>query len=187
MSNQLQNGIDTGRREEDSVPERIAVDVDEVFERLYDRIRCLASRVRWSGTNPTLNPTALAHEAYLKLRRDPPDLASKSYEEVIGIFANAMHQVLLDAARRKSARKRVPVNLPESIELPVEDALTIAEALEKLESENPRQVQVVRCRFLLGMTAAETAAALHIGARTVEREWQEARAGLSRKLEPAKE
>jgi DNA-directed RNA polymerase specialized sigma24 family protein len=79
------------------------------------------------------------------------------------------------------------VNLPESIELPVEDALTIAEALEKLESENPRQVQVVRCRFLLGMTAAETAAALHIGARTVEREWQEARAGLSRKLEPAKE
>jgi hypothetical protein len=86
MSNQLQNGIDTGRREEDSVPERIAVDVDEVFERLYDRIRCLASRVRWSGTNPTLNPTALAHEAYLKLRRDPPDLASKSYEEVIGIL-----------------------------------------------------------------------------------------------------
>lgn len=187
MSYQLQNAIDAGRHEADAVSERIAVDVDEVFERLYDRIRSLASRVRWSGTNPTLNPTALAHEAYLKLRKDPPDLALKSYEEVIGIFANAMHQVLWDAVRRKSARKRVPVNLPESIGLPVEDALTIAEALEKLENENPRQVQVIRCRFLLGMTAAETAAALHIGTRTVEREWQEAKAALSRRIEPAKE
>jgi DNA-directed RNA polymerase specialized sigma24 family protein len=65
--------------------------------------------------------------------------------------------------------------------------LTIAIALERLERENPRQIQVVRCRFLLGMTAAETAAALRIGTRTVEREWQEARARLSCKLDPVRE
>lgn len=58
--------------------------LDELFTRLYDKIRRLAARVRWSGTNPTLRPTALAHEAYLKLRKDPPDLTARSYDEVNG-------------------------------------------------------------------------------------------------------
>jgi len=161
--------------------------LDEVFTRLYDKIRILASRTRWSGSNPTLNPTALAHEAYLKLRKDPPEFGAKSRGQVIGIFANAMHQILIDAARRKSAQKRVALEAPERTDLPMEDVLTIAATLEKLGVENPRQAQIVRCRFLLGMTTDETAAALSLGKRTVEREWQEAKTQLSKELSPGTE
>ncbi len=155
------------------------VALDEVFTRLYDRIRSLALRVRWNGTNPTLNPTALVHEAYVKLRKDPPEFAAKSYEEVIAILASAMHQILIDATRRKQAQKRVAVDLPKNEELPIEDVITVAETLDRLETANPKQAQIVRCRFLLGMTTEETAAALRLSKRTVEREWQEAKAHLA--------
>lgn len=161
--------------------------LDELFTRLYNKIRTVAARVRWNGTNPTLNPTALAHEAYLKLQKNPPELTAKSYDEVIGIFAHAMQQILIDAARRKSAHKRAVLDAPEKSELPVEDALAVASALEKLEREHPRQVQVVRCRFLLGMTADEAAAALGLSKRTVEREWQDAKANLSKGISPGEE
>jgi RNA polymerase sigma factor (TIGR02999 family) len=161
--------------------------LDELFTRLYNKIRILATRIRWNGTNPTLNPTALAHEAYIKLRKDPPELAAKSYDDVIGIFANAMHQILIDAARRKSAQKRIALDPPETKELPIEDAITVLAALERLEGNNPRQAQIVKCRFLLGMTFDETAAALGLSKRTVEREWQEAKAYLTREIDPRKE
>lgn len=157
-------------------------DLDALFSRLYEKIRRLASRIRWSGTNPTLNPTALVHEAYLKLMKDPPDLASKSYEEVIAVFAHAMRQILIDAARRKGAQKRAPAGLPDKADLPVEDALTLDIVLEKLERENALQARIVQCRFLLGMTVDETAAALGISKTTVEREWRDAKASLSHKI-----
>jgi RNA polymerase sigma factor (TIGR02999 family) len=161
--------------------------LDELFTRLYDRIRRLAARVRWSGTNPTLSPTALAHEAYLKLRKDPPDLGARSYDDVIAIFANAMHQILIDAARRKGAQKRVIASPPDNPDLPIEDALTIAAAIEGLERENPAQARIVQCRFLLGMTVDETAAALGFSKRSVEREWHEARLRLTSKIDPGQE
>jgi RNA polymerase sigma factor (TIGR02999 family) len=161
--------------------------LDELFERLYQRIHRLAVRVRWNGANPTLNPTALVHEAYMKLRKSPPDLAAKSYDEVIAIFANAMHQILADAARRKGAQKRMAVSLPDRPDLPIEDAMTVVTALDELQRENPRQAHIVRCRLLLGMTADETAAVAHLSKRTVEREWQSARECLAGKIHPAKE
>jgi RNA polymerase sigma factor (TIGR02999 family) len=170
-----------------NLPAEQEVALDELFIQLYNKIRILAARVRWNGTNPTLNPTALAHEAYIKLRKDPPELASKSYDQVIVIFANAMHQILIDAARRKNAQKRMALDAPEKTELPIEDAITVAAALEELESENRRQAQILRCRFLLGMTADETAAALQLGKRTVEREWQDAKAQLASRIGPGKE
>jgi RNA polymerase sigma-70 factor, ECF subfamily len=169
------------------LPAEQEVALDELFTRLYEKIRILAARVRWNGTNPTLNPTALAHEAYIKLRKDPPELAAKSYDEVIVIFANAMHQILIDAARRKNAQKRRALDAPEKTELPIEDAITVAAALEELERENRRQAQIIRCRFLLGMTADETAAALRLGKRTVEREWQDAKAQLAGRIGPDRE
>src|ERR1700722_15848522 len=82
--------------------------LDDLFTRKYKEIRHLASRLQWKGGNPTLGPTALAHEVYEKLLKDPPDLESKSWNEVIAVFANAMRQILVDAARRKKARKRDP-------------------------------------------------------------------------------
>lgn len=161
--------------------------LDEVFGRLYEKIRRLASRVRWSSGNPTLNATALAHEAYLKLRKAPPNLEAKSYDEVIRIFAAAMQQILIDAARRKNASKRLVVASPETTKLPIEDVITVAAALEELAHENPLQTQIVQCRFLLGMTADETASALRLSKRTVEREWHDAKQRLGAKLAPGTE
>jgi RNA polymerase sigma factor (TIGR02999 family) len=157
--------------------------LDECFERLYEKIRALASRLGWPATNPTLTATALAHEAYLKLRKNPPDLANKSYEEVIAVFANAMRQILVDATRRKKAAKRQP-DLPDRAnDLPIEEALTAALAFEELGRAAPRQARIAEARFLLGMTSRETAVALGLSLRTVEREWQEAREYLAGKLE----
>jgi RNA polymerase sigma factor (TIGR02999 family) len=183
MSNPLQ--ICTGDQVGQTAEDRRAL--DERFSELYDKIRLLASRVRWPGTNPTLTPTALAHEAYMKLLKEPPDLSSKSYDEVIAIFANTMRQILIDGARRKNAQKRVPVNSPERMDLPAEEAITLDIALGELERENPVQARIVQCRFLLGMTVDETAAALAISKRTVEREWQEAKAHLGQKIHPGRE
>lgn len=181
------------QRASDSDPDEISsiagdtLALDELFTRLYERIRRLAARVRWNGTNPTLNPTALAHEAYLKLRKDPPDFVAKSYDETIAVFANAMRQILTDAVRRKGAQKRVLEKLPGRNDLPIEEALTITAALERLECENPTQARVVQCRFLLGMTVDETSAALRVPKRTVEREWQHAKVRLTSMLDPTRE
>lgn len=152
--------------------------LDELFSQLYNKIRALASRVRWNGSNPTLNSTALAHEAYLKLLKDPPDLASRSYEEVAAVFANAMRQILIDGARRKNAQKRVAIDSPERKGLPAEDAIALDNALDELKRKNPLGARVADCRFLLGMTVEETAAALGLSKRTVEREWQQAKVRL---------
>ena len=106
---------------------------------------------------------------------------------VAHIKGKRSHQILIDAARRKNAQKRVILDVPGRTELPIEDAITIADTLEKLERDNPRQAQIIRCRFLLGMTADETAAALRLGKRTVEREWQDAKAFFNKQICPDKE
>ncbi|MGD1070796.1 MAG: sigma-70 family RNA polymerase sigma factor [Bryobacteraceae bacterium] len=160
-------------------------DLDELFTGLYNKIRHLAARVRWNGANPTLNPTALANEAYLKLCKDSTDFSSRSYEEVIAIFANAMRHILIDAARRKNAQKRGVLSPPAATPVPVEDALTLQDLLEDLKHENPRQCQIIDCRFYLGMTVEETAAALGLSKTMVEREWREAKARLTNKAQAA--
>ena len=156
-----------------------AAELDELFARLYGKLKKLASRVRWQGSNPTLSPTALVHEAYLKLRKTPADLASHSNEEVIGIFAHVMRQILVDATLRKRAQKRAPADTPGSAPVPVEVVFTIQEVVERLRKRNPRQGAIVDCRFYLGMTVAETAQALDISQTSVEREWREAKVMLN--------
>lgn len=158
--------------------------LDQRFTELYRVIRRLAARVRWNGSNPTLNPTALAHEAYLKLCNNPPDLSTKSYDEVIAIFASAMLQILRDAARRKNAKKREVKEMPGSPNVPIDQALMVAEALDSLHHENPLQARVAQCRFLFGMTTGETAGALNISTRKVERIWQDARVQLAAQFKP---
>jgi len=158
--------------------------LDEVFCNRYNRIRALAAQVRWNGSNPTLNPTALAHEAYLRLLKHPPDVAAKSYDEVINLLANAMRQILADAARRKKSQKRTAVPLPDRHELPVEEALTISLAIDQLSASEPRKMQIARCLCVLGMTREETARALGLSLRTLDREWQSAKSILSESVQP---
>jgi len=83
--------------------------------------------------------------------------------------------------------KRLAVVRAEDATLPIEDAMTLNEAMEYLEKENPGQARIVECRYLLGMTVDETAAVLGQSRTTVEREWREAKVLLSHRIHPARE
>jgi RNA polymerase sigma factor (TIGR02999 family) len=153
---------------------------------LYTELRGLA-RARMAATPPgnTLQPTALVHEAYLRLvGKDDPALG-KNRAHFFAAAAQAMRDILVEQARRKSRqkrggdRKRVDlggVDLADvPLESPVEDILALDEALRKLEQDEPRLVEVVKLRFFAGLTMKETAAALEISVPTVERDWRFAR------------
>ncbi len=172
----------TGEPQPASCPHPNMSALDECFTRLCDNIRHLALRLRWASTNPTLTSAAQAYEAYLKLRRDPPNRSGKTHEETISIFADAMRQILVDATRRKKAHKRDPEVLLKSADLPIEDALSVALAVEELSQKTPQQGRIAEARFLLGMTTLETGLALGLSQGTVEREWKEAKACLTDKL-----
>lgn len=156
--------------------------LDELFIRLYDKLRDVARRVRWQSTNPTLNATALVNEAYIKLSKRSSGLEAGAYEESIAIFARIMREILIDASRRKKCQKRAAVEVPAGHILPIEDALSVAELVADLRTGNSRQGQIVDCRFYLGLTLAETASVLGISASTVEREWAHAKEYLEKRL-----
>jgi RNA polymerase sigma factor (TIGR02999 family) len=165
-----------------------------VFPLIYGELRRLArgylSRER---ANHTLQPTALVHEAWLRLRNDRAaggQLQGKTHGLALG--AQAMRRLLIDYGRQRGRQKRgaraVHVELdtmfdagPET-ELALDDLLAIDEALSKLEEVDPRAAQVVTLRFLAGLSSPEVAEHLGISLRTVEAEWTHARAWLKRYL-----
>jgi RNA polymerase sigma factor (TIGR02999 family) len=178
-----------------SLEERLALDA--LVERLYVRLKPLAARLRWQGSNPTLNPTSLVHEAYLKLM-NTKGLAAKPHEEVIGLFAHVMRQILVDAARRKHSRKRgggaefLPLDFhdadtPQKDAIALEDVITLESALSELERVDARQAKIVEFRFHLGLTADETANVLGLSKTMVEREERKAKSFLNSKIRPRKE
>jgi RNA polymerase sigma factor (TIGR02999 family) len=160
--------------------------VDEVFSLVYEELRRLASYVRRSEGNITLNSTALVHEAWLKLK-DSRNLAGFSAPHFKAIAANAMRQVLVDAARRRDSLKRgggelLFVTLDESAgqgESTSSELLALHAALDRLGELNPRQAAMVECRFFTGMSVVETAEVLGISASAVERDWRAAKAWLT--------
>jgi RNA polymerase sigma factor (TIGR02999 family) len=165
--------------------------LDLVFSAAYEELRRLASSVRRSEASSTLNPTALVHEAWLKLRGSP-GIPATSPLHFKRIAARAMRQVLVDAARRRNAAKRgsgaVPVTFDEALDAPAElaaDVLALHEALEALGVASPRQAAIVECRFFAGLEAKETAELLGISEATVLRDWRAARAWLAQSLRPA--
>lgn len=139
----------------------------------------------------TLQPTALVHEAYLKLF-DATNLSWESRGHFFTAAARAMRNILVDQARRKAALKRGgdrhrvdadPSDLP--IESPAEDILALHEALERLERDDPRKAQIVMLRFFVQLTGEEIAELLGVTTRTVERDWRYCVARLHRDLRPA--
>jgi RNA polymerase sigma factor (TIGR02999 family) len=165
----------------------------ELLPLVYSELRELA-RARMAKTPPgnTLQPTALVHEAYLRLiGKDDPE-TSKSRAHFFAAAAQAMRDILVEQARRKKRQKRGggrqrididDADLAEaSLEPPVEDILALDEALRKLEQEEPRLVEVVKLRFFAGLTTKETAAALGVSVPTVERDWRFARTLLYTQL-----
>lgn len=162
--------------------------LDRLLPLLYNELRAIAARqLRRERSGHTLQPTALVHEAYLKLVGG--ELSASSRAHLLAIAARAMRQVLVDHARRRTAAKRggehSPTTLTDgsaSIELDPEGLLALDRALDELEA---RQRQVVECRFFGGMEETEIARALGVSERTVRRDWVKARAWLYRALYPA--
>ncbi len=155
---------------------------------VYERLRGVAeARLRRERPGHTLNPTGLVHEAWLKLR-GPGGLRARDRAHFLALASRAMGQVLVDHARARNAERRGggrgAVTLHEELargETDLDDLLDLAQALEDLD---PRQRQVVECRFFGGMEEGEIASALGITARTVRRDWVKARAWLYQRLYP---
>ena len=157
---------------------------------IYDELRDIAARsMRGERPAHTLQPTALVHEAYLRLVDQRTDWHGHAH--FFAIAAQAMRRILVDYARAHQASKRgaaVRVALdrradrPIEEDLAIEELLAIHEAIGDLEALDPVEAQVVELRYFAGLTIEETASALNLSAATVKREWTVARAWLHRRL-----
>jgi RNA polymerase sigma factor (TIGR02999 family) len=173
-----------------SLEERRAL--DHLFSITYEELRRLASSVRRGDPNATLSPTTLVHEAWLKLANSP-HLGTTSRLHFKRIAARAMRQLLVEAARRRHARKRggdtvILVTFDESLEEAAsygEDLLALDAALEELGRMSPRQAMMVESRFFGGLDISETAALLDVSEATILRDWRAAKAWLAHELHRA--
>lgn len=162
---------------------------DKLLPLVYDEFRALARHyLAQERANHTLQPTALVHEAYMKLV-DQTRVDWQGRSHFFAVAAQAMRRILVDHARSRQRDKRgggrARVVLDEDVALSPqkdEDVLALDEALEKLATLDPRQAKVVELRFFGGMSVEEVAEALNVSKRTVEGDWTFARAWLSREL-----
>lgn len=171
---------------DDREPDR-APDARSLLPLVYDELRRIArrERLRVAGGD-TLMTTALVHEAYLRLR-DRDGIGSRAH--FLSVSALAMRGILVDRVRTQLAQKRGAgadhVSIDEIDDLVVEDeqqVLAVDEALNALARLNPRLVRVVECRFFAGYSEPETAEALGLSERSVQRDWSLARAWLKNYL-----
>lgn len=164
----------------------------ELMPLVYEELRTLA-RARLSHRPPgmTIQPTALVHEAYLKLvASGDPGWDSRAH--FFGAAAQAMRNILVDQARRKKSLKRGGDarrvdDFELLIEPPSEDILALDEALTALEKRDERKARIVMLHYFSGLTLEETAAALKISVPTVQREWRFTRSLLFTQLGAARD
>ncbi len=164
--------------------------VDTLLPIVYQELRRLAANyLRRERPGQTLQPTALVHEAYLRLMKDKPD-RWKNRAHFCAIAAHSMRQILIERARARGALKRggaqPRVTLDEALVAGGErafDLVALDEALERLAAIDPEQARLVELRFFGGLTVEETADAMAISPATVKRHWTVARAWLARELE----
>ena len=157
---------------------------------VYEELRQLAgARMAREASGQTLQPTALVHEAWLRLVGE----GNRSWENrahFFGAAAEAMRRILIESARRKSRLKRgggqLRVDIDE-IELaattPDEKILLIDEALERLKAEDEEKAKIVVLKFFGGLTNQEVAQSLNVTERTVERQWAFAKAWMFRSIQ----
>ena len=164
---------------------------DRLLPLVYATLRRLASgALRRERPGHTLSPTALAHEAYMRLA-GLRHIAWQDRAHFFAIAARAMRRVLVNHAVARRAQKRgagaVVVDI-ESVALisddRLEQVLAVNEALTRLQTVSPQAARVVECRVFLGMTIEETAVAVDLSPATVKRQWTAARAWLNRELLP---
>lgn len=162
--------------------------LDALFAATYDELRRLAAVIRNDDPSATLTPTALVHEAWLKLAASR-SLTPASRLHFKRIAARAMRQVLVEAARRRNAEKRggdvALVTLDDqsaTLATTADELLILDAALDDLARVNARQAVMVESRFFGGLDVRETAELLNISEATVLRDWRAARAWLSSEL-----
>ena len=163
--------------------------MDDLLPLVYGELRRLARHyLRGERPDHTLQPTALVHEAYLKLLGQGP-MAWQDRAHFIGVAATLMRRILVDHARAHRAEKRgggaTKLTLDDSVSFFQQrdvDLVTLDEALAHLAEIDPQQSRVVELRFFGGLTIEETAVALRVSPMTVKREWNMAKAWLHQEL-----
>jgi RNA polymerase sigma factor (TIGR02999 family) len=162
--------------------------VQDLFTQVYDELRRVAANaLRQERSDHTLQPTALVHEAFLRLAK-ADSLAVLSRAHVFALAAQAMRRILVDHARTHRAQKRgnglrIPIDdIDAPTPAPNVDLLALDRALEALAAIDARQAQIVELRFFGGLTVEEAAEVIGMSPRTVKREWQMSRAWLKREM-----
>ena len=167
-----------------------------LFPLVYEELKRVARRyLRQERDGHTLQPTALVHEAYLRLV-DQTRVTWQNRAQFYGVAAQLMRRILVDHARQHQAAKRGgseqerlsitsagQIGAKQLASEPAIDLLALHEALEELAIIDPQQGRIVELKFFGGLSIEETAEVLGIGHATVERDWKMARAWLRRKLE----
>jgi len=158
---------------------------DELLPLVYEELRKLAS-LKMSGQAPghTLQPTALVHEAWLRLSGNQPGrFAGRAH--FFAAAAEAMRHILIDSARRKRAARhgggqaRVDLQVVELVTIADDDELlAVHDALDKLAAEDSKKAELAKLRYFVGMTFEEAAEVLGISVATAKRHWAYARAFL---------
>jgi RNA polymerase sigma factor (TIGR02999 family) len=157
---------------------------------VYSELRRLAAhKLAGESKEHTLQPTALVHEAWLKIA-GTHESAWKGRQHFVGVAAEAMRRILVDRARRRQSAKRGSGaecseldGLEISSPVPDEHLLAVNEALEKLERIDPRKAKLVNLRFFVGMTFEEAAEVLGIAVPTAKQWWAYARSWLQVEIE----
>ena len=159
---------------------------EELLPLVYGELRKLAAhKMANEAGGHTLQPTALVHEAWLRLTGADEQVAWNSRGHFFGAAAEAMRRILVESARRKArlrhggGMERVAVDHIEiASALPDERLVQVSEALDDLEREAPQAAQVVKLRYFAGLTQEQVAETMGISLRTAERHWTWAKAWL---------
>lgn len=162
---------------------------DELLEAVYKQLRAVAQQqLGDEAKEHSLQATALVHEAYLRISKDRR-VAFQNRGHFFAVAAQAMQRILIDHARAKAAVKRgggaarVPLSVIDlAQQADSAEILALDEALARLERSEPDAAAVVRLRFFAGLSGDETAEALGVSPRHVDKVWAYARAWLSREL-----
>jgi RNA polymerase sigma factor (TIGR02999 family) len=163
--------------------------IDKLMPLVYRELRRIAAvQMRGERQGHTLQPTALVHEAFLRLV-DQSRIDWQSRAQFFGVAAQMMRRLLVDYARRRRAAKRgVPLELTEEIlrfypgESQTEEILIVDEVLAQLAKIDPRQARIVELRYFGGLSVDETANALGLAARTVRLDWTMAKGWMKSQL-----
>jgi RNA polymerase sigma factor (TIGR02999 family) len=183
-------GIEQGPTPQDGGGTIPVSDAVELTAATYERLRRMAAEyLRSERSGHTLQPTALLHEAFLRVLKQE-DYAWQNEEHVIAFAARAMRRILISYGVARTRQKR---GGPSAVRLPLDEALdfcaerdinivAVDEALEELELADPRQAQIVELRFFAGLNVDQIASALKISRATVKRNWATAKLWLRIRL-----